>query len=168
MPVAPMARSGLRPRRSTNRMATKVMPRLTRPTSTACQNAALDAAARLRENRRQIIKDGVDAGDLLEKCDRQRDEKNEAHSPAEKRFDADLRCFFRESSSGCCSIRPPASSSPRRLSAEFRGRAARRPWPNSQRGLSGTKNSRKKYRVAGTASMPSIQRQLFSPTLTRK
>ena len=41
MPVAPMTSSGLRPSRSTNRIATKVMPRLTSPTSTACLKAAL-------------------------------------------------------------------------------------------------------------------------------
>ena len=41
MPVAPIRSKGLRPSRSTNRMATKVIPRLTKPTSTACQKAAL-------------------------------------------------------------------------------------------------------------------------------
>ncbi len=63
-----MARSGLRAKTIHKQDGDEGHAQIDETNQHGLPERGVEAAARLRENRRQIIENGVDAGDLLEKC----------------------------------------------------------------------------------------------------
>ena len=66
MPAVPVSSSGRRPVRSSSRMATIVMPTLTAPLTTLASSEALLPKPAPLQQRRRVVDDRVDTGDLLE------------------------------------------------------------------------------------------------------